>query len=181
MQSVARAFWNGALVGLVLLPFLEKMKPSAQHDMRWYLVLLTVQHVNQIPFSLKQPRWCWVVDIIPGWSQDKAVAETSVLRSIPGFAVSAIVSFSPISIATGWLSVDKNTRTNNHAQPVVGPHLVVVLTSVVHTQSFIETGMSLIPCPFKSVAKLSMECRIRYLGLDSREDLYSATVCLEPP
>lgn len=89
--------------------------------------------------------------------------------------------FSPISTVTGQFLVDMNARKNNHAQSILSPHLVVVLASVVHTQSFIETGMSLTPCPFKSVAKLSMECRIRHISLDSREDLYSATVCLEPP
>jgi len=64
---------------------------GAQHEMFWYLALLTVQHVKQISFSLKQSRWCWVVGIIPGWGWDKAEAETLSLRSILGFAALAIV------------------------------------------------------------------------------------------
>lgn len=89
--------------------------------------------------------------------------------------------FSPTPAATVQLSMDMNTRKNNNAESVIGPHLDVVSTFVVHTESFIETGMNLIPCPFKSVAKLSMKCRIRRIGLDSREGLYSATVCRKPP
>lgn len=77
--------------------------------------------------------------------------------------------------------MDMNTRKNNNAESITDPHLDVVLTSVVHTESFIETGMNLIPCPFKSVARLSVKCRIRHIGLDSGEDLYSTTVCLKPP
>lgn len=33
-----------------------------------------------------------MVGIVPGWGQDKAEAETSVLRSVLGFAALAIVS-----------------------------------------------------------------------------------------
>lgn len=120
-----------------------------------------------------------MASIIHGWGQDNAKAETWVLRNIPGVAALAIYPFSPISNATGQLPVDMNTRKNNHVQSIIGLHLALVLTSV-HTQSSIETGMNLILCPFKSVVKLSMECRIRHIGLCSREDLSSAAVCLEP-
>lgn len=33
------------LVGFIILPFLDKMKLSAQPDMLWYLVLLTIQYL----------------------------------------------------------------------------------------------------------------------------------------
>lgn len=65
--------------------------------------------------------------------------------------------------------MEMNTRKNNNTQSIVGPQLALVSNSV-HTQSSVETGMSLILCPFKSVAKLSIEYRIRHIDLDSRED-----------
>lgn len=85
--------------------------------------------------------------------------------------------FSPISAATEQLSMDMYTRKNDHAQSVVGPHLAVVLTSVVHTPGFTETEMSFIPCPFKSVTKFSTD-QAHGSGC-KRGPIYSAAVCFE--
>lgn len=73
-----------------------------------------------------------MVDIIPVWGQDKAVAETWMLRSISGFAALVIISVST-NLKCCWTasSGHKYKGKNNHAQLVVGPHLIVVLTSVV--------------------------------------------------
>lgn len=40
--------------------------------------------------------------------------------------------------------------------------MVIVFTSVEHTKNFIETGVSFVLGPFRLVAKLSVECRIRH-------------------
>lgn len=67
---MVRASWNGVLSDILL--FLEKVKPSAQHGMLCYPVLLTHPPYEINVFFFEVIMMLLDVPIVPRWGQDKA-------------------------------------------------------------------------------------------------------------